>query len=238
MRLSKAFLFSALVIIFSSPWLIRNYKVYNRVILVSIRTAPYTEKLLRYEHIDYTVPHEGRWYISETRIDSIKNNLIKNPEQLEKIKTPQQIDAIKKGVLPHNFNYLETIWSSFLNFWEPVDFLYGYYQTGHRFDGKWSFKHNLSIGFSYGIMLLFSLFGFYYLFRKNKEYSILFLSVILIYMLLHILLIPYTNSRYRLPLEPIIIIYGSYGLIKIFSTYSKRIKHFFFNKEIELNNKI
>ena len=227
-RYLKAITFTSLVVLMTIPWVVRNYQVYDRVILISVRTAPYTEKIFGYEPVEYFPAHEGRWKIPEATLDSIKNNQIENPDQLKKIKTPQQIDAIKKGILPEDFTYWETVWSSFINFWEPIDLVYSYYQTGHRFDGRWSLRHNLSVGFTYGVMLLFSLVGLFYLYKRNKSISNLFLIILIIYMSLHIFLIPFTNSRYRLPLEPIIIIYGSYGLIKALSFFNNKIRKVFF----------
>lgn len=222
-RWKKSLLFTGLVILFMIPWLVRNYQVYNRIILVSVRTNPYTEKIFGYTEKQYFPSHEGRWFIREGKIDSIRQGIIDNPiEQVKKIKSQQHVDAIKSGILPTKFNYWQTCWSSFLNFWEPIDVVYGYYQTGYRFDGKWSLKHNLSVGLTYGVMLIFSLFGFYYLFRRERYFTIFFLSLILLYMLVHVFAIPFTNSRYRLPIEPIIIIYGSYGLYIVFWKKSLR----------------
>jgi hypothetical protein len=44
----------------------------------------------------------------------------------------------------------------------------------------------------------------------------LFILAILIYALLHGLLIPYTNRCYRVPLDAIFIITGTFGLFSIF----------------------
>lgn len=210
-KLIKSFFFGFLVLVFMAPWLIRNYSIHKKIILISLRTAHYSDKILGYEKIEYFPSHDGRWYISPSQIDSIKNNSIKS--YIEKKLLPQHVEAIKKGIVPHKFTNFETCFSSFINFWEPVDFCYSYYQTGYRFDGKWSLKHNLSSAFFYGIMLIFSIIGFYLLYKKQKIIIGYILSFILIYTLLHTFMIPFTTYRYRLPLDPYIIIAGSYGII-------------------------
>jgi 4-amino-4-deoxy-L-arabinose transferase-like glycosyltransferase len=205
-RVRRTVMFILVCIVFSVPWIVRNYITYDRVVLISVRTAGFTDKLFGYEPKEYFPTHEGRWYLSESQIDSVKNSLFNNAI-LKKVEQ-QQIDAIREGKIPHKFSYAETVMASFINFWEPIDINKGYYQTGYRYDPAWSFKHNISVFFTYGVMLLFFFFGIWRLWITRPNELKLIISLILIYSLVHALFIPFTVFRYRIPIDPLIIILG------------------------------
>ena len=219
-KLEKSFLFVGMVFVLMIPWLMRNYHVHDKIVLISLRTAKYTDKLFGYDQVENFPSHERRWYISTSDIEAIKDNNVTST--IENELDEQQVDAIKNGVLPHKFNYFETCLASFINFWEPIDISYGYYHTGYRFDGKWSLKHNLSVAIFYGVMLVFSILGFPLLFKKQKHLTLLILIVIVSYSFLHIFVIPFTTYRYRIPLDPYIIIAGCYGLVFFFNSLFTR----------------
>lgn len=216
LEIKKPLIFTLFVLLLTLPWTLRNYKVYKRVLFVSVRTAPLTENLIGYEPKEYLSSNKDRWYISETKIDSISKGLIPERELLMDM-DKQQINAIKMGITPKPYNYWQIVWASFINFWEPVDFKYSYYHDGYRFDGKWSFKHNISTGLTYGIVLIFSIIGLFYLFNKNRRINYLLIFLTLTYFFIHLFLIPFTKYRYRLPIEPIVIIYGCYGIFIMFN---------------------
>lgn len=212
----RPLLFVVTVSMLSLPWLIRNYRVYNRVILISVRTAPITEKIFGYSHISYFPSHEGRWFLSNAQLDSVKQGMVSRNIR-KKLESEQQVEAIKKGILPHRFSYTEKILSNFINFWEPFDFNAGYYQTGYRYDGRWSLKHNLITLTSYATLLLLFPLGFWLLYRKKRFLALYLLAIMLLYFLPHFLLIHFTTYRYRAPLDPLIIIIGCAGIYFAFS---------------------
>ena len=104
---------------------------------------------------------------------------------------------------------------------EPFQFEGRFEQTGYYYYEK-SLKHNVATFLFYGIIFLFSFIGFYYLYKLNKTVFYLFLGAILVYVMLHVLTIPYTNWRYRLPLDAIFIIVGSLGLHNTFNIILKK----------------
>lgn len=219
-RFKQTALFIAFVLLLSIPWTIRNHIVYDKIILISVRTAPYTDKIFGYTPIEYFPSHEGRWYLSPKQLDSIQNDEIVS--EIEKTLEPQHIDAIKNGNLPHKFTSWETMKATFVNFWQPIDLQPSYYQSGFRFDPMWSLKHNLSIGLTYGVILLFSLYGIYMFFKNYHPDFFFIILLILLYSAIHVFLIPFTHYRYRIPIDPYIIILGCYGIQSLYTKWLRR----------------
>ena len=126
-----------------------------------------------------------------------------------------QVEAMKKGNLPRNFSYAEAVWSRFKIMIRPVQFGGDYERTGNYFQYR-SLRNNLVSLFFYAPILFLSIPGFFFLYKTRKSVFCLFTGIVLTYLLLHIFLVPFTIWRYRLPLDPIFIIIGMYGLVNIF----------------------
>ena len=112
--------------------------------------------------------------------------------------------------------------------WKPVDFWWDYSSTGFRWDGKWSLAHNLTSGFFYGLLLPFFILGFVFLYKQNRTIFWLFLVIVLYHTLIHVLFIPYSRNRYRLPIDFIIIILAWSSIYKI--SHLPKVKGFFTRK--------
>lgn len=210
----QALLFAGVVILMLVPWTIRNYIVYERFILVSVRTAPVTEKLFGLSHIEYFPSSINAWYVSPEVIDSIQKG-IKGPEtETGEYLSPQQVDAMRQGIVPHKFSGGEYLLSNFIEFWQPMDIWYAYKQDGYRFDGKWSVMHNISILFSYGVLIPFFIWGVIKLYKVKRNHALLFISLILLYMVFHMVMVPFTEYRYRMPLDSILILLAFYSIVE------------------------
>lgn len=232
--ITKAAVVMGVTLFLSIPWLIRNYDVYDRVILISTRTNIFTERIFGYEEKQYFNDYSKWYYLTESQIDSIINNEVQphtdgklymhnkiTPKNIRggrmpTIVVPQQVDALKEGYIPHWFSFGETKLMNFINFWQPVDLCYGYYGNGYRFDGKWSLEHNFSIGLTYGILLPFFITGIFFSIKRKPKVALILLSYILIYMFVHVLFIDFTTQRYRLVLDPLIILLSMYSISVIY----------------------
>jgi 4-amino-4-deoxy-L-arabinose transferase-like glycosyltransferase len=221
-RISRALLFAVLVILLMIPWSVRNYRVYERVILISIRTNPFTEKFFGYEQKKYLEDdYRSRWYISPDRIDSIINGQVRTHDCGIEI-TPGQIEAMKKGKLPRDFTKAEYYRKAVFRLWQPFTPKYGTYcQEGYRFL-RWSPRHNVGVILSYSWLLLFLPFGFYYLFRNNRFSFYLLLSILVLHTLLHVLFVPFIDDRYRIPVDPYIIMISFAGLVFLIGKANKK----------------
>ncbi len=219
LRVKKSLLFIGFTILLMIPWTVRNYYKYNKVVILSTRTERYTDKLLgneqkkEYFSDDFT-SIKGRYYIADNQIDSVissKKTVTDNGFKIPKV----QAEAMKNGLRPSPLTGLNAMGSRLRTMFEPFQLKGHFEQTGYYYYKK-SLRHNIATFLFYGIIFIFSFLGFYYLYQLNKSIFYLFLFTILIYALLHALTIPYTNWRYRLPLDAIIIITGCFGISRLY----------------------
>lgn len=203
--------FIGLFALFLSPWTIRNYIVYDQLVLVSVRTVPVTDRLLRTMNIyskdkpdvGYEIA-EDTWKLTPAQIDSVLSGHLVTDKR--GIIPEDQAEAIRRGLVPKDFTWYQKASSRFRELWDPIDIWDNYKQCGHRWDGKWSLRHNLVGGFFYGSLLIPMIMGFYLLYRRNKLGFFLFAVLGTYHSLIHVLFIPYTLYRYRIPIDFIVII--------------------------------
>lgn len=214
-RIIKASLFALLVIILMIPWTVRNCRTHGRIVLISTRTEVFTDRIFGYEpgehFLDDAIKTDGEYFIRDYQIDSVKNGLKTITDGGRKISS-EMVQAIKDGNLPAPLTGIRASVSRLVTMFEPFQLKGRYERTGYFYYKK-SLKHNVATFLFYGVMFLFSIPGFYFMYKKDKHTALLFISVIIIYALIHALAIPYTNWRYRLPLDALFIITGSCGII-------------------------
>lgn len=220
-QVKKALLFTLLVLILTIPWTIRNYNEFDRLVLVSVRTAPFTDKIFGYENDTYIMDNyygeeSDFFYIHEHQIDSVIQGQITVTDGGYKI-SEQQRQAMSRGHMPAPLTGIKAFWIRVKDMHRPFQIGGEYQRTGYFYYEK-SFRHNLVSFVFYGIVFFFSFPGFYFLYKRNKHHFYLLMTAIVVFTLLHGLLIPYTHWRYRLPLDAIFIIVGALGLLSIFKT--------------------
>jgi len=210
--------------LFSIPWLIRNYYAYNKIVFLTVRTTTFTDKIFNYESSDYLFEDYYNAEISQNQIDSIKAGYMPkniNPKAIRDIQK-----GLSMGLSPHQFSPCEKIWSNFKMLCSPFILKPFYYASGFSIWGPNSKIHNIILILNYGILIPFFLIGIYVLIREKNKTALLFSIIILMHILTHILLIPYVRYRYRIPVDPLIIIISFYGVFWLVA----KIKSFSFLK--------
>lgn len=222
LKFKKVVLFASLVVLFSLPWLVRNYLVLNEVIVVSTRTASITDPLFNHRE-DIIFNHlPSTSTLSVAEIDSVvlgEKIHFNDGRPISK----RQIDAMRNGIIPYSYNKTESFFSRIYFLWLPFKFKPNYRIDGYNFMGSWSLRHNLSSIITYGIFLPFMLLGLIaFIMEKKWLPFILFLSLILYHTLIHAAFIPYTRDRYRHPIDFVIPILAFYSIYIIYNLFNKR----------------
>jgi len=217
-KFRKIFIFSSFLILFSTPWFIRNYLAYKDVEVITVRTTSLTKKIfnhrdeLIFNHIN---PKDD---LTISQIDSIKKDLLLTYPDGRPFEEGQ-VESMKSGIIPHDFNKIESFKSRLYFLWLPIKFKENYRIGGYCYEGKWSVRHNLLTGLTYGLLLPFVLFALFFLIKKRKFLVFwLFTGILIYHTFIHVAFIPYTRDRYRHPIDFIVIILGCYG-IYMFSTF-------------------
>lgn len=221
--LKKAVVYLILILLLIVPFQIRNYRLFGKFVLMTIRTTGIIDGIFGYAPVTnvqldeqpelrnlYLYKHEDRLTLTEAQIDSVINLGTRVMTKKGRI-DPDQVVAMQQGIIPHKFNFWERAYSAVANLWTPLDLKRSYYGDGYRYDGIWSLKHNLSVGLTYGTMLFFSLLGMLNLFRKKSGLIVLILSFFIMHTIIHVIM-GWSQTRYRLPVDSLIISLGSWGL--------------------------
>lgn len=204
--ITKSLIFFILVLTLMVPWTIRNYMVYNRIVVITIRSDFVLNKQNKNKSLWYT---KNRYYLSKEQIDSIA----KGEETYSR--SPVEVERIKRGIVPHKYTKLERWFNEYFEFWTPVRLKPGYVSTGFRFEMR-SLKHNLAILLSYGILLPFFLVGVFLSFKDKNIIGMIIFSIILYHTFIHVFLF-WVRVRYRVPVDIFIIILASYGFLWLYN---------------------
>jgi 4-amino-4-deoxy-L-arabinose transferase-like glycosyltransferase len=176
------------------PWTLRNWRVHKKLVPVVTRTG-----LGLYSSF---VPPDGKTFgfnanDAVTRKAETLNSEVERSDYL----TQETFKYIKNN--PRRVVKLELI--KLLFFWAPFD---------------WSIFAGEVYNFSYGFVLPFFIFGIFITFRRFKDLALIYLPVIYI---LFCALVTFGIPRFRLPVEPYIIIIAAAGIERFWQMFSKKI---------------
>lgn len=217
--LKKSALFTGVVLFLMVPWLVRNYYVYDRPVILTERTTRFTDKIF-VGHINQKENFkEDKKQLPYFEWDESMIELIltgeKVPNLKEKVYKSLQ-NGLRHGFIPHKYSKYERWFVEFKEFWRPFRFTGGYLGNGFRFEGpSWSLKHNVSQGLTYGVLLPFFLIGIFFITRLRYKYGLFLTVIILTHMIIHLFL-AHARNRYRIPIDSFIIIIAFYGIYQIY----------------------
>lgn len=207
---------SIVIVIFvaiMAPWWIRNYVVFDKVILFTYATGNpmlqgtyinYDQSVKYTTDIEYGIDHDKFPYYER---DEFKNN--------------ETEVALSK----------ERFWKVLKN--EPLRYI-GWYTIG-KTTHNWIkpfywveiYNINLNIVFVYHwILLIFAVAGFiFYLYKRGRNLNFLFISMIILYF--NCVYLPfYAFSRYMYPVTSLMIILSAYGIYTVYEL----IRYGYFDK--------
>jgi len=197
-------LWTLLVVLLMLPWTIRNFLVFDQVVLLTPRTTAITSKFWG-EDISAAAAHFSSDEIRERTIDGRYDSAMDFGQQY--------------GISPREFGKIEARLRAFKNFWQPTFSKPTYIQYGYRIQ-KWSFRHNALSMLYYGIFLPFYIIGTFILFRR-KLYLPLFIGIIpIIHSLMHAYMV-WPLERYRSPITFIIVMIGIWAAMQLYPLLRK-----------------
>lgn len=207
------------VLVVMTPWLVRNYMVYDRPIVLTERTAKFTDAIFGYdepiketrkvkitptkEHIDL--------YIAWT--DSIKKGLEVKTQNVKYLTGIAK--GIENGQEPYPYSFVQRKLSYFNEFWRPYRFKGGFYGSGFRYMDPWSTLLNGSSILQYGLLLPFFFLGCFIAIRQRNRGVIILLAVILVQCFIHVFM-AHAISRYRYPIDGMIFLIAFFGIATFF----------------------
>ena len=187
------------------PWSIRNYNVFDQLVILTPRTTAITAKFWG-ENLEAAASHFSNEGTRQAMIEARRERATEFGE--------------KFGKTPYEFGKGEARLKAFQHFWQPTYVNLHFIQYGFRTE-KWSFRHNAVSMIFYGIFLPFYIMGFYFL-VKRKHWTGLFIALIpFIHSLMHAYMV-WSLERYRSPITFIVVMIGIWAALEIYEWFSKR----------------
>jgi len=180
-----------------SFWTYRNYKVYNTFVPVSTQGG--------YALYSSYFPKEGRIFGLNAMDENVRyaKNLGSQPE-MSKFLAQKTVEFIKSN--PRKVLRLEIL--KFFYFWAPFDWEIIGYEKG-------------IYNFQYVFMIPFAIFGMFLLLRDFKKFVPLYIPILYF---LFMSLIFYGSPRFRMPIEPYLIIFFAAAIYKFFGIFRNKYK--------------
>ena len=218
----KSVLFAVFVLFLMLPWLVRNYYVYNRPVILTERTALITDRIFGYTNQASNDKKAWELLYYQFEWDDSMIDPILAGEEVPNLKGKRYYslqEGLQHGFIPHNYSKYEVWWVEFKEFLRPLRLYSEYVGSGFKFHKPWSLKHNLSVGLTYGLLLPCFLIGVYFIIRIRNKYGLFLMVIIQSHIIIHIFLTtaPYfVRNRYRIPIDSFIIIIAFYGIYQIY----------------------
>jgi 4-amino-4-deoxy-L-arabinose transferase-like glycosyltransferase len=220
-RLIKPAFFLLIVAMLMVPWTIRNYNVYGRPIVLTERTAKFTDKLLGYpqdEHDFYEISPYSRKMIP--LYESIRDSILAGYEIKSNVRFLKNMkEGISKGSIPRAYGTIENYFSEFIDLWAPAKFNDYYVANGFRYQKAWSTRNNVLFSLSYGILLPFLLISIVLIFKHKNSKGVFLLVLLVMQTIIHVFL-AHARFRYRVPVDSVIIICSFYAIYEILKTFN------------------
>jgi len=128
-RMRKVISLVVLVAVMMVPWLVRNYMVYDKLVILTPRTSHLVDKVFAGNTSDYpvlghTAPDSLRkGYITADQVEEVINGQ-RITDNKDRLLPKGQIAAMKNSELPKSFSLSQSYWSVFVQLWQRAVVMY------------------------------------------------------------------------------------------------------------------
>ena len=209
----KAFFMSTAIFLIAcasiiSPWTIRNYYIYDRFLLIDTNAGN-----VALFNLNYPEPENYDWGRFKEKIFSRATNKRMNCNIGNVVDDYRcELKNGLKFIIENPYLFSKRSVTKLCDFWHPTSVLIRNVRDGSygRIPGLTLIRIIiLTTVVPYIGVIIFGIFGFFY--SRNNLIKVSFLFLISYYILVHMVM--FGMSRYRLPIEPFIMIYASYAII-------------------------
>ncbi len=192
LNIQYLFVFLGVVLVASTPWTIRNYKVYDQPIPIALEAR----RFLRPAKLVVTEPGTGFSMIESKIVMASRAHLIRrNTVEF------WRVARFSGSAVPDGTGTPDA-------------------PTSLADEPAWSTRHNAVSIINYGVMLPFFLLGTVFAVRYRNRIGLMLAAVTLTYFLMRAYL--GGNEQSRLPIDPLIILLAFYGISAVLELFRKR----------------
>ena len=202
-RLKYYVIWTSLVLLMMVPWTIRNYYVFDQLVVLAPRTTTFTSIV---------------WGDDVSKLYFTDDSLTQTRMQIRYERAPE-LEA-EFGKKPIQYGKYEAKVRDFWNFWRPSYFQFTYISDGFR-PQQWSLRHNLLSMAFYGIFLPFYIAGIFMLYRRKLFIPLFIAAIPFIHSLVHAYM-TWAIERYRSPVTFIVVMIGIWAALEIYEWFRKR----------------
>jgi len=182
------------------PWVVRNYKIHRTIVFHS--TDAGQALFINNNPESFKIEPSGTAFAY-------------NPSEFLHISEVETCRIFKKRakdfIIHHPATYLIYVGKRFLNFWRPIPY------TVSGPGQSYSHLHQIISGIYTIPVFIFALIGLFYSIRDWRKFFILY-ALIFYYSGTYILV--RAIIRYRMPIEPFLIMFAAYGIAALWERYS------------------
>ncbi len=189
------------------PWTVRNYMVFGRITPVSAAFGWYLSNVEKRVETGLANPDEIVSNTSQNHGASIDaKQTIVSEEVKDEESSGGLLNKVYRIVMDDPKQFFSHYFGEFIHFW-------ALYPDRVETENKLTTWAAKSLGIlTFGPILLFFIFGAYYSFSNWQKSSLLFFTILSFAMGSSFFL---TRVRYRIPIEPYMIIFAAYGFLRL-----------------------
>ncbi|NQT23552.1 MAG: glycosyltransferase family 39 protein [Candidatus Omnitrophica bacterium] len=206
MRTAVAIVIGLIIVV--TPWTLRNYKVFNRIVLMTTMGG---ESLLCCNNEISLNDPRGKYVISVMELDGVRETV----EPLDEVDRDEAYRKLAVDFIRKNLTKMPLfVFHKIRQLFDPIPL--------PKVKDRWI------VIFSYGLLFPFMCLGLVLSFRYYKRFLLIYVAIAFNIAIAAVFV---GFSRQRASIEPFLIMFASYAVIYLISTSIAKIENFNYRKE-------